>query len=124
MLENGKLSQDENILLDTPLNELTPELRVFALSVLDKVNSYVDELNKDFVPSGGQVHIQTDYINGPMGAVKSMADGKMYDSKSQYYKSLKAQGCFIADEPQKPRKPKEVDWERTVADTVNRIKGY
>lgn len=125
MLDEGKLSLDEKNLIETPLNELTLDLRSIAFSIGDKIDAYVAELNKDFVPQQfTKVHIQTDYINGAGGAIQSMADGKMYDSKSKYYKSLKAQGMVIADEPPKPPKPKEVDWERAVADTVNRIKGY
>jgi len=61
----------------------------------------------------------SDYI--PSGDVKSMADGKMYDSKSQYYKSLKEKGMVIVDEPQKERKPKEVDWKQAIAETINRV---
>ena len=37
-------------------------------------------------------NIMTDYIAGAGGALRSQADGKMYDSKSAYRKSLKAHG--------------------------------
>lgn len=64
-------------------------------------------------------YTQSDYI--PSGDLKSMADGKMYDSKSKYYKSLKEQGMVIVDEPQKQRKEKSVDWEKALVETCNRV---
>lgn len=65
-------------------------------------------------------YVQSDYI--PSGDVKSMADGKTYDSKSKYYKSLKEKGMVIVgDEKIRPQKPKEVNWHQAVADTINRM---
>lgn len=64
-------------------------------------------------------YTQSDYL--PSGDLKSMADGKMYDSKSKYYKSLKEQGMVIVDEPPKERKEKTVDWEKALVETCNRV---
>jgi hypothetical protein len=50
-----------------------------------------------------------DYINGPGGAVKSMVDGKMYDSRTAYEKAVKAAGCVImGNDAPTIAKPKEV----------------
>lgn len=64
-------------------------------------------------------YTQSDYIAS--GELKSMADGKVYDSKSKYYKSLKEQGMVIVDEPPKQRKEKSVDWEKALVETCNRV---
>jgi len=45
------------------------------------------------VPKGRAAYVQSDYMPGGAGrSLKSMADGKQYDSKSAYRKSLKANG--------------------------------
>lgn len=56
----------------------------------------------------GAPQIISDYINGAGGHVKNMADGKIYDSKSSYYKAVKAAGCVVmgTDAP-KEAKPTE-----------------
>lgn len=47
-----------------------------------------------------------------MSAIRSMADGQMYDGKSAYYDSVKVAGCEIVGDDQagfgKPRVPDEV----------------
>lgn len=48
--------------------------------------------------------IKTDYINGPGGAIRGQHDGKMYDSKSAYEKSLKATGHVIVETDSRPQK--------------------
>lgn len=37
-----------------------------------------------------------------MDAIRSMADGRMYDSKSAYYADLKARGCEIVGNDKAP----------------------
>lgn len=46
-----------------------------------------------------------------MTAIRSMADGRMYDSKSAYYASVKAAGCEIAGDERAPfeRRPTHDD---------------
>lgn len=41
--------------------------------------------------------IVSDRMTGGINGMLSMADGKHYDSKSAYYKSLKERGCEIVD---------------------------
>jgi hypothetical protein len=54
---------------------------------------------------------------------RSMADGKMYDSKSEYRKSLKAQGYEeVGNEDMRPPKPKEPSKEEIVSD-IKRVMG-
>jgi hypothetical protein len=63
-------------------------------------------------------YAQSDYVPG--GEIMSMADGKTYDSKSTYYKSLKAQGLHIMDEKPKERK-REIESDLTGRDIKNAI---
>jgi hypothetical protein len=123
MLENSVISQNDVAILETPISELSPEAKSYAFSIFHKICDYVAELNKNFVPSyNGKVYITSDYINGsPDGVVRSMGDGKIYDSKSKYYKHLKSEGLVIADEPPKPQKPKEVDWTSALSEAKQRL---
>jgi hypothetical protein len=41
-----------------------------------------------------------------MSAIKSMADGRMYDDRNDYDRSLKAQGLRIFEDGEKPSAPK------------------
>ncbi len=54
--------------------------------------------------------------------VLNPADGKTYDSKSAYYKAVKAKGYEIVGNeklgPSKPNVP-DIDWKRAVAETLN-----
>lgn len=59
-------------------------------------------------------------IKDRMNPIKSMADGKTYESKSAYYKSLKAQGYeIVGNEWNDPSKR-----ERTVDKTTAEYKRY
>lgn len=46
---------------------------------------------------GVERNISAEVIKDSMEPIKSMADGKYYDSKSQYYVSLKAHGTHIVE---------------------------
>ena len=59
--------------------------------------------------------------DGMIGGVFCPADGVTYDSKSSYYKAVKAKGCeIVGNEPIKNPKPlaQDVNWERAVAETL------
>lgn len=43
-----------------------------------------------------------------MDAIRSMADGKMYDSKSRYYSSVRANGCEVIGNDSVPRQRREM----------------
>lgn len=59
-------------------------------------------------------------IGDAMPAIKSMADGKMYDSKSRYYASIRAQGYeVVGNEKLTPRR-REPD-ERAISNLVDRV---
>jgi hypothetical protein len=45
-------------------------------------------------------------ISDTMAPIRSMADGKLYDSKSAYYGSVKAAGCEIVGNDPSSRAPK------------------
>lgn len=65
--------------------------------------------------------------NGDVNGIKSQADGKYYESKSEYYKSLKSRGLDIVgddksySEPKAP-KTKEIDWKQAVGETLQQLK--
>lgn len=67
-------------------------------------------------PTRARFYTQSDYVPG--GQIKSMGDGKIYDSKSRYYASLKDQGLHIVDYD---RKPKIIDSDITGKDVKNAI---
>lgn len=69
-------------------------------------------------PSRAKFYVQSDYV--PDGQIKSMADGKMYDSKSKYYSSLKEKGLVIMDEKPKT-KSKTIESDLTGRDVKNAI---
>lgn len=72
--------------------------------------------------SRAKFYAQSDYISG--GEIKSQVDGKIYDSKSQYYKSLKEGGYFINESPNKsPDKPTNSEITgRDVKNAIERLK--
>ena len=43
-----------------------------------------------------------------MSAIQSMVDGRMYDSKSAYYRSVKAAGCEVIGGDQVPRQRRDM----------------
>lgn len=55
-----------------------------------------------------RLHVVSDYIGEGCQGMKSMADGKQYDSRSQYYRSLKEKGLVIHESGCEP-KPREVN---------------
>lgn len=76
----------------------------------------------DFVPP--KVYLNSDDLG--IKGVFNPADGKTYDSKSCYYKTIKQKGLVINDDPvAKPSKPKqkEINWEKAVAETIQQTKG-
>lgn len=95
----------------------------FAFEIKDGDDSYNDDPQTRDCPecksakgnimylgcSGVALQVIGDYINGAGGALKSMADGKMYDSKSAYYKAVKAAGCEIMGNDA-PREAKPMEY--------------
>lgn len=69
----------------------------------------------------GPVHYAGSDDMGTKG-VFNPADGKTYDSRSEYYSAVKSKGLVIMgdDAPTKPSTPKTktVNWEKAVAETL------
>lgn len=65
-------------------------------------------------------------VRDDIGAVKSMQDGKFYDSRSALYRSYKDQGVRImeaGEEPSRPQRPPVTKAE--IAEAVQKVKqGY
>lgn len=55
----------------------------------------------------------TDYIAGPGQAIVGHHDGKVYDSKSEYYKSLKASGHIIHEAGMNKKREQRGDYNVT-----------
>jgi len=66
------------------------------------------------------------YISDEMiGGMLCPADGKTYDSKSSYYKAVKAAGCeIVGNDPITPSKPQgeAIDWQRAVYESLQQHK--
>ena len=58
--------------------------------------------------------------------VRNPVDGKMYDSKSKYYRAVKDSGCEIMgnDAPKERVIPKteQIDWKSAVAESIRELK--
>lgn len=95
---------NDNELLNTPLSQLSPEQKIAAIDAYDRMAAQVRAENAVFVPS---VSIGFAVISDDLGVhgIKSMADGKQYDSKSAYYKSLKSQGYEVVAGDSKFKNP-------------------
>jgi hypothetical protein len=89
----------------------------------------IQEIPREVVTTQRGGHIIGDYIAGPGDAVKSMADGKMYDSKSAYRKSLKAQGMVELgnDAPTTCKEPEykicEKELKRDISEAIQQLGG-
>jgi hypothetical protein len=71
-----------------------------------------------------KINIVSDALGEGVKGVFNPADGKTYDSKSEYYKAVATKGLVINDSPKiAPSKPKlkEIDWEKSVADTIKTL---
>ena len=68
------------------------------------------------------VAVMGDSLGEGVKGVFNPADGKTYDSKSEYYKAVKAKGLVIMgdDAPTKRAEPKKetINWEKAVAETL------
>jgi hypothetical protein len=108
-------------LLGLPLSGLTPELMVLAAEANDRRIAAIRKENDEYVltrPASGPFIVSDDL--GSRG-VLNPADGKKYDSKSAYYRAVKAKGNEIVGNEKlgasKPNAP-EIDWKRAVAETL------
>lgn len=82
-------------LLGKPLKDMSKEERAQAFASYDaKVREVVEE-NRKFVPKSRayRVGIVSDDLG--LNGVLNHADGKKYDSKSEYAKAVRAKGCRI-----------------------------
>lgn len=100
--------------------------RLVTKALSDRV---VSEVERESVIIQRGPQIVSDYINGPGGALQNQADGKMYDSKSQYYKAVRAAGCEVLgnDAPTvaAPMEAKmcENELKRDIAQAINQLGG-
>ena len=92
----------------------------------DARRKMIEDANKKYGPirGGGVFNAISDDLG--VNGVFCHADGKTYDSKSAYYKAVRAKGCeIIGNEKVTPKRPevKDIDWHSAVAETLNRT-GY
>lgn len=83
------------------------------------------EIDPNFkIPS---FRVISDHLGEGVRGLQSMADGKMYDSKSEYYKAVKAAGCEVVgnDAPREHKAETRGDFvtAKEVADTIKRLGG-
>lgn len=102
-----------------PLDQWDRKRRVDAIIHEAKLKIHK---SPDFIAP--KIYLNSDDL-GTKG-VFNPADGKKYDSKSEYYKTVKAKGLVINDSATaqllKP-KLKEINWEKAVAETIQQTKG-
>jgi len=81
--------------------------RIDSLVTKAIADGVVSEVPREQVIIQRGPQVMSDYIDGPMGAIQNQVDGKMYDSKSQYYKAVKAAGCVVMgnDTPKEAKGP-------------------
>lgn len=100
--------------------------RLITKAVADGV---VQEIPREAVTIQRSIHVIGDYVAGPGDAIKSMADGKMYDSKSTYRKSLKEKGLVELgnDAPTTCKEPEykicENELKRDIAEAIQQLGG-
>ena len=91
------LTESEWEVLKTPIKDCKDLAGLFAL--YKKRESFVRRANKKHKStldlSKAFYGYGSDYINGPGSSVFNHADGRMYDSKSEYHKAVKAKGCVV-----------------------------
>ncbi len=136
LVSNNVLTEDEiqwasNIRI--PYNSANgewPELhRIQALVTKAIASGAVNEVEREVVQIQRGPEVISDYISGPGGAVQSQADGKMYDSKSQYYKAVRAAGCEVMgnDAPReaRPYEPSinERELKRDISEAIQQLGG-
>ena len=103
--------------------------RIDRLVTKAVADGLVTEIPREVVTIQRGAQIIGDYIAGPGDALKSMADGKMYDSKSAYRKSLKAQGLVELgnDAPSTCEEPEykicEKELKRDIAEAIQQLGG-
>jgi hypothetical protein len=103
--------------------------RIDQLIIKALTDGVVNPIPREEVVIRKGMHVISDYIAGPGDALKSMADGKMYDSKSTYRKSLKAQGLIELgnDAPTTCKEPEykicEKELKRDIAQAIQQLGG-
>lgn len=114
----------------TSTNGEWPELQRIQTSVTKAIASgVVKEVEREVVQIQRGPQVISDYIAGPGGAVQSQADGKMYDSKSQYYKAVRAAGCEVmgTDAPREAKayEPSinEKELKRDISEAIQQLGG-
>lgn len=80
-------------LLKTPLKDLTTEQRQQAFLLLDERNRKAREENRRFTPMKyTKVAVHSDDMG--LKGVLNHADGRRYDSKSEFRKATRRAGCY------------------------------
>lgn len=99
LLANKVFTQKEWEFLDTlriPFNDtegLWFKKRLLDIQVKESVKSgNAQEIKPEYVERRQSAYVQSDCMGEGVQGIKSMADGKLYDSKSAYRKSLKEKG--------------------------------
>lgn len=72
------------------------------------------------IPTSAAPYVQSD----SMEPIRSMADGRMYDSKSRYRRELRARGCYEVGNDRLERRPTPLPPVReTLRQTIQQLRG-
>lgn len=82
-----------NSLISKPLKDMTSEERSAAFALYDRRVMEVQQENSNFKASQRAPMVISDDMG--LHGIFNHADGKRYDSKSEFNKAVKAKGCRI-----------------------------
>lgn len=102
-----ELSDSEIEIISTPIRDLTPEMRLIAFSISDKIVAYNYSANKNFKAKNTKITIQDKDILLKNG-VKSQVDGKAYGNRRDYNDHLKRYDMVEVGDQAPTKAPKEM----------------
>lgn len=91
---------------DISVSDLWQKHREITQKVKKAVDAGLIQQKFDYAEKGETFHVISDNLGEGVQGVLNHADGKKYDSKSSYYKAVKAAGCEVVgnDAPTEGRK--------------------
>lgn len=135
-LLDGVLTQGEISFVDglrIPYNDNTglwTQLMMVQRKVAKALESgMVSKVSYEPVTKQAGPHVISDYTGGGIDGIKSMADGKYYDSKSEYRKELKRRGLVELgnDAPVKGKGPEahisDRELKQDIAQAISQLGG-
>lgn len=113
-----------------PAKDGIPDSRLWRklLQIQDKMDDAIQsgrikKLKYEAASESKKFYVISDHLGEGASGVLNPVDGKKYDSKSAYYRTVKEAGCYVMgnDAPTSDnRKPQKIDWKQAVAEACNK----